>query len=119
MRNPYCNYKINTHKELTKNLELEKSCYYTQRKKVRKYRLVEHHIVTGADILVAVAFAGQDDTDGLRAVFAHGVDLAGAGVGAEDYAGGGGVEGIPHVAGGMAWGDVEEAEVVFVGFDFG
>ena len=74
--------------------------------------LVEHHVVAGADVFVAVAFAGQDDADWLRAVFAHGVDLAGAGVGAEDDAGGGGVEGIPHVAGGMALRDVEEAEVV-------
>ena len=48
VRNPYCNYKINTHKELTKNLELEKSCYYTQRKKIRKYRRADSREIEDA-----------------------------------------------------------------------
>lgn len=80
------------------------------------FYLVELYFAAGGDLFVAVAHARQDDTDGFGAVLVHGVNLAGAGVGAEDHAGGEGVEGIPHVAGGVVLGDVEQLEVVFVGF---
>ena len=81
----------------------------------KPFDLVELQFAAGGDLLVAVAHAGQNDADRFRIVFVHGVDLAGAGVGAQDDAGAGGVESVPHVAGGMVLRDVEQLEVVFVG----
>ena len=64
------------------------------------FHLVELDLVAGVDLLVAVAHAGQDRPGLARGgVLAHGVDLPGGGVRAQDRRRGvGGVKGVPHVA---------------------
>ena len=76
--------------------------------------LVELHLGAGGDLLVAIALAGQDDADGLRAALAHDPDLPRRGVGAQQDVGIGGVEGIPHVPRRVMGGHVEQLEVQLV-----
>ena len=68
-------------------------------------------------------YGGRVHTGLGQALLSRGVDLAGRGVGAEqDFFGAGGrldVERIPHVAGWVVGGDVEELEVERVGLDLG
>ena len=78
------------------------------------FDLIELDFAAHGDLLVAVAHAGQDDADGQRAVaavFTHGTDLPRRGVGAQDDPRRGGVERVPHIAGGVVRRDVEQGEV--------
>ena len=79
--------------------------------------LVELDLRAGRDLLVAVAHAGQDDADRLRAALAHDVDLAGRGVRAQQDARRRRVERVPHVAGRVVRRHVQELEVHLVVFD--
>ena len=81
--------------------------------------LIEHHLGARGHILVAIALAGQDHADRLGRILAHGVDLAGAGMRAQDHIRIGGEEGILHLARRMAGREVEQLEVVLVRLDFG
>ena len=76
--------------------------------------LIELYLAAGSELFVSVAHARQDDTDWFRAVFAHSVDLAGRGMGAQQHVTLGGVEGVLHIAGRMVPGEVEQLEVAFV-----
>jgi len=51
----------------------------------QELELVEHHLAARRHLLVAVDLAGQQHAQGLGRVAAHGVDLAGRGVGAQQY----------------------------------
>ena len=86
------------------------------------FHLVELVLGAGGDLLVAIALAGQDHADRLRAALAHRADLAGAGVRAHHQRPLGRVgirvladpERVPHVARRVIGRDVEQAEVVLV-----
>ena len=84
--------------------------------------LVEVPFVGGVGGLVTVALAGHDDAHRRLLIFHH-PGLHGRGVGAEQHIllpGVAGVvhpEGVPHIAGRVALGDVEHLEVVVVPLD--
>ena len=83
----------------------------------QSFDLVEHHLRAGCDLFVAVAFAGQDHTNGFGIVVTHGTDLAGAGVGAQEDIGNRCVEGVLHLPGRMSFGEIEQLEIHLVRFD--
>src|SRR5450830_1215986 len=70
-------------------------------------------------LLITEASPRQDHPDGLRAVFPHGMDLPWGGVRAQNDIVFVGIEGVPHIPGGMVWGNIEKSEVEIIGFHFG
>lgn len=82
----------------------------------QSFYLQELEFAAGGDLFVAVAHAGQDDADGFWVVLAHGANLSGAGVCAQDDVFFGGVEAVLHFACGVVGWEVEQFEVVGVGF---
>src|SRR6266699_3140702 len=81
----------------------------------KSFYLVEHEFVRGINCFVAIALARENDANGLWGVFAHGMNLSRTGMRSQDQARRGGIEGIPHIPGRMAWRYIEQLEVIFVG----
>ena len=90
----------------------------------KPFHLVELVLRAGRDLLVAVALAGQDHANRLGAALAHRADLAGlvcVRITSFRCAGSRFViladpERVPHVAGRVVGRDVQQPEVVVVGF---
>ena len=80
------------------------------------FHLVELDLRAGADLFVAVTHARQNGAHRRRGVGAHGMDLPGGGMRAQHHPFAFHVEGIPHIAGGVIGGDVEQFKIVEVAF---
>src|SRR5215471_20281207 len=84
----------------------------------QSFYLIEHRFMRGINRFIAIAFAGENNANRFRCVFAHSVNLPWACMRAQEQAGCSGIECIPHISRRMAWRNIEQLEVIFVGLHF-